>query len=147
MYKTSYERLKVMHKKILNILLVFGILIFATNTNAEIKTFLGVGEHYIEDSKEDLEKAKNEAKLSAERDAMEQAQVNVQSYSETHNSNLTKDEIIAITAGIMNVVNVKYFIKDDSGIPLIRAEVTAEIDTDKISELVEIEVQRRKMQN
>lgn len=136
-----------MHKKILSLLLVLGILIFDTDVNAEIKTFLGVGEHYIEDSTENLEKAKNEAKLSAERDAMEQASVNVQSYSEIHNSNLTKDEIIAITAGIMNVIDVKYFMKDDSGIPLIRAEVTAEIDTDKIGELVEIEVQRRKKQN
>lgn len=123
----------------------FVILIFATTVNAEVKTFLGVSEHYMENSSETLEQAKDKAKLDAELSAMEQAQINVQSYSEAHNSNLTRDEIIIITAGILKITDVKYFLKNDSGIYLIRSEVTAEIDTDKISEFIEREIQRQKI--
>lgn len=131
-------------KKIFIMSVFFVILIFATTVNAEVKTFLGVSEHYMENSAETLEQAKDKAKISAELSAMEQAQLNVQSYSESHNSKLTRDEIITITAGILKITDVKYFLKNDSGIYLIRAEVTAEIDTDKISEFIEREMQRRK---
>ena len=61
-----------------------------------------------------------------------------------NNSNLTQDEIVSITAGIINVTNVKYSLKtENDGILLMCAVVTAEIDTDKISELVEREINRR----
>ena len=135
-----------MIKKICATILIFGILIFATAASAEIKTYEGVGVHYMEDSNETLAQAQDKAKLAAELDAMEQAQVNVKTYSEMHNSNLTQDEIITITAGIMNVTGVKYSIKEELGVMLIRAEVTAEIDTDKIPEFVEREIKRRENQ-
>ena len=97
----------------------------------------------MEDSNETLAQAQDKAKLAAELNAMEQAQVNVKTYSEMHNSNLTQDEIITITAGIMNVTDVKYSLKEEFDVMLIRAEVTAEIDTDKIPEFIEREIKRR----
>lgn len=133
-----------MYKKILTTLFIFGMVIFNSVASAEIQKFIGVGEHYMEDSTETLAQAQEKAKLAAELDALEQAQVNVQVYSEQNNLNLTKDEIVTITAGIMNVLDVKYLIKSENdGILLMRAEVKAEIDTDKISELVEREISRR----
>ena len=126
-------------------ILLFGILIFATATNAEVLTFTGIGVHYIEDSNETLDAAKNKAKLAAELNAMEQAHINVKGYSESHNLNLTNDEIITITAGVLKVTAVKYALKSESdGVLLMQAEVTAEIDVDKIPEFIEREMKRHK---
>ena len=134
-----------MYRKIGLTLFIFGFLIFNSVASAEIKIFEGVGEHYMDNSNETLAQAQEKAKLAAELDALEQAQVNVQVYSEQNNLNLTKDEIVTITAGIMNVLDVKYSIKSESdGILLMRSEIKAEIDTDKISQLVEREISRRK---
>ena len=119
------------------------ILIICATASAEIKTFTGAGEHYIESETETLAQAQDAAKLAAELDAMQQAQIVVIGYSEAHNSNLTRDEIITITAGVMNVTDVKYSLKDEAGVLLMRAEVTAEIDTDKIPALVERELKNR----
>ena len=137
-----------MLKKITTTILIFGILIFANLASAEIQTFEGVGEHYIENPEETLDAAKENAKLAAELNALEQAQVKVISYCEMHNANLTQDEIISITAGILHVTDVKYALKSENdGILLMRAVVTAEIDTDKIPALIEREMERRASQN
>ncbi len=132
-----------MRKKIFAAALILCSLILFSSVQAEIKIYTGVGEHYMEDEKETLAQAQDAAKLAAELNAMEQAQINVKSYSEAHNSNLTQDEIISITAGVMNITGVKYSLKDEAGVLLMCAEVTAEIDTDKIAELVEREIKRR----
>lgn len=130
-------------RKFLAAFMILCNFVFVSSVQAEIKTYTGVGEHYMEDENETLAQAQDKAKLAAQLDAMEQAQVNVQDYSEGNNFNLTQDEIITITAGILNVIDVKYSLKDDRGVMLMRAEVTAEIDTDKIAELVEREIKRR----
>ena len=97
----------------------------------------------MESETETLAQAQDAAKLAAELDAMQQAQIVVISYSEAHNSNLTQDEIITITAGVMNVTGVKYSLQDEAGVLLMRAEVTAEIDTDKIPALIERELKNK----
>lgn len=133
-----------MRTKIFTAALILCSLILVSSVQAEVKIFIGVGEHYMESETETLSKAQDAAKLAAELNAMEQAQINVKSYSAAHNSNLTQDEIISITAGIMNITSVKYSLKEDfDGLPIMHAEVTAEIDTDKIAELVEMEIKRR----
>ena len=133
-----------MRTKIFSAALILCSLILVSSVQAEVKIFIGVGEHYMESETETLSKAQDAAKLAAELNAIEQAQINVKSYSAAHNSNLTQDEIITITAGIMNITSVKYSLKEDfDGLPIMRAEVTAEIDTDKIAELVEREIKRR----
>ena len=134
---------KKFSRRVLAAFLIFCNFIFVSSVQAEVKIYTGVGVHYIESEDETLAQAKDAAKLAAELDAMEQAQVNVQGYSEMHNSNLTRDEIISITAGIMNVTNVKYSIQEEMGVLVINAEVTAEIDTDKIAEMVEREIKFR----
>ena len=134
-----------MNKKFILMFLSLGILIFSITANAEIKIFEGVGKHYMEDANETLDAAKEQTKILAELDALEQAQVHIQGYSDAHNSKLTRDEIIAITAGVLNVKDVKYNLSQESdGIMLMEVIVTAEIDTDKIPELVERELKRRK---
>lgn len=133
-----------MLKKFTTAILFFGILIFSTVTSAEIKIFEGVGEYYMEDENETLDALKDKAKLAAELNALEQAQVNVKSYCELHNLNLTQDEIITITAGVMNVTNVKYALKSEfDGLLVMKATITAEIDVDKIPEFIEREIKRR----
>ena len=129
-----------MYKKFLTTLF---ILIICATASAEIKIFTGAGEHYIESETETLAQAQDAAKLAAELDAMQQTQIFIISYSEAHNSALTQDEIITITAGVMNVTDVKYSLKDEAGVLLMRAEVTAEIDTDKIPALIERELKNR----
>lgn len=134
-----------MNRNFVSVFLFFVILIFSVTTNAEIKIFEGVSEHYMEDANETLDEAKEKAKTLAELDALEQAQVHIQSYSDMHNSHLTRDEIIAITAGVLNVTDVQYNLSQESdGIMLMKVVVTAEIDTDKIPELVERELKRRR---
>ena len=132
-----------MRTKIFAVTLILCSLILFSSVQAEVKIFIGVGEHYMESENETLSKAQEAAKLAAELNAMEQAQINVKSYSAAHNSDLTQDEIISITAGVMNITGVKYSLKDEAGVLLMCAEVTAEIDTDKIAELVEREIKRR----
>lgn len=133
-----------MNKKFMAMFLFCGILTFSVTTSAEIKIFEGVSEHYIEDVNETLDEAKEKAKILAELDALEQAQVHIQSYSDMHNSNLTRDEIITITVGVLNVTDVQYKLSEESdGIMLMKVVLTAEIDTDKIPELVEREIKRR----
>ncbi len=137
-----------MLKKFMTAILIFGILIFATVTSAEFKIFEGVGEHYMEDSTETLDAAKDKAKLAAELNIAEQVAVMVFSYSEMHNSNLTRDEIITITAGILKVTDVKYALKSENdGTLLMRAVVTAEVDIDEVPALIEREIKRRENQN
>lgn len=136
-----------MHKKFLATILTLAMLIFAATANATILKFEGVGEHYMENQTETLEDSKNKAKIVAELNALEQAQINIQSYSELQNLNLTRDEIITITAGILNVTDVKYKLTNEGDVLLMTAIVTAEIDTDKIPELVEREIKRRANKN
>lgn len=136
-----------MHKKFLATILTLAMLIFAATANAAILKFEGVGEHYMENQTETLDDSKNKAKIVAELNALEQAQINIQSYSESRNLNLTRDEIITITAGILNVTDVKYKLTNEGNILVMTAIITAEIDTDKIPELVEREIKRRANKN
>ncbi len=108
-HKIFLEKWQVMNKKILIVYVVFVILILTTTVNAKVEIFVGVGEHYMENSEESLEQAKDKAKLAAELSAIEQAQINVQSYLEIHNSNLTRDEIISITAELLTLRKLNIF--------------------------------------
>ena len=128
---------------IITVLLIDAI--FVSSANAEIKVYEGFGEHYMENKEETLDYAKNRAKLLAELDVIEQCSFNIKVYSTLHNSKLTRDEIISVTAGIIKVKNVQYFLdRYADNLFIVKAKLTAEIDTDKIPELVEREVEHRK---
>ena len=126
-------------------LIFIGSLIFALPAQAEVKMYEGYGEHYMTDNDEMPEKAKKQAKELAMLDSVEQAKVNVESYSIANKSRLTKDEIITITAGLIYVINKKEFIEADfDGTIVYKCIVIVKMDTDEIPEYVENEIKKRK---
>ena len=110
----------------------------------EVLSLEGIGEYYMEDDSMSLSKAKDEAKLLAEIDAVEQARVNVESDTTVQNSKLTKNEITTIAAAILMVQKVDYTISSDfDDVMVVKAVIKADIDTDEIPALVERELKRR----
>ena len=93
--------------------LVLGGLAMTSPAEAEVLSLEGIGEYYMEDDSMSLSKAKDEAKLLAEIDAVEQARVNVESDTIVQNSKLTKNEITTIAAAILMVQKVDYTISSD----------------------------------
>ena len=124
--------------------LVLGGLAMTSPAEAEVLSLEGIGEYYMEDDSMSLSKAKDEAKLLAEIDAVEQARVNVESDTTVQNSKLTKNEITTIAAAILMVQKVEYTISSDfDDVMVVKAVIKADIDTDEIPALVERELKRR----
>ena len=106
--------------------------------HAEIKTYTGIGDYVLSDDVPPGD-IKSKAKLYAERNALEQAGVFIGSLSVVKNAKLQDDEIVAFTAGILQIVDVQYEIipiNDKSGIAKYRATVTAQIDTDVLDKKI-----------
>ena len=119
-------------KKLLAAAIIASNLFLMPAVNAEVKTYEGVGEYLMSDF-ETPDTAKQRAKQRAEQAAQEKAGVFVESRTEVVNMIVTKDEIVTMTGGILKVVNVKYereIVSADA--TLIRAKVTADIDSDDI---------------
>lgn len=125
-------------------LIIFVLVLLCANAaHAAVETITGVGVYYVSDD-ETLAYAKEQAELSAEVSALEQAAVFVKSYTAVNNFRLSDDEIIAIAAGILYVKDVSHEIGEEfDGMLVVKATVTAEIDTDEVAELLEREIQRR----
>ena len=124
--------------------LVLGGLAMTSPAETEVLSLEGIGEYYMEDDSMSLSKAKDEAKLLAEIDAVEQARVNVESDTTVQNSKLTKNEITTIAAAILMVQKVDYTISSDfDDVMVVKAVIKADIDTDEIPALVERELKRR----
>ena len=107
------------------------IFFFASVVHAEIQTYEDVGEFVTKN--ETLDFAKNQAKKDAIRNIAEKIFVEVQSNSEIKNSELTHDEIILRTENFLRIVDVRYKFEEERGELLLKAFVTAEIDTAEIS--------------
>ena len=126
-------------KKFLVVLaIIFAGNFFASDVHAEIKNYVGTDE-YVMSEGENLGVAKERAKQKAIRNAQEQAGIFISSYSKTSMFELVEDEIIAISGGILKIQDVKFestILQNTSGI-LIRATVTATIDTDDINKYFE----------
>ena len=137
-------------KKMLAVSVVLGSFAFAPNllqinnffpvvsiAHAEIKTYTGIGEYVMSDF-ETPDIAKQRAKQYAERNAQEQAGVYVNSYTKVENLQITEDEIITMTNGILSVTDVKYDIVPlvDYGGIVYRATIQANIDTSKVDEWI-----------
>lgn len=102
----------------------------------EIKNFTGEGYFAVVD--ETLDYAKNKAKLDAARNIAEQIFVDIQSKTEVKNSTLIHDEIITKTESLMKILDVKYKIEPgDENSFVVKAIVTAIVDTDEIDKLLE----------
>ena len=125
-------------------IIIIMMLIFTSTAHAEIKTYNGTGE-YIMSEFETLDIAKQRAKQMAERDAQEKAGVYVQSYTKVNNAQVTDDEIVTMTNGIINVINVQYKLTplSDGKSLTIRADIKANINTDDINKWLDKGVQER----
>ena len=111
--------------------MLMGLFISLSVAQAQVQTYTGVGEYFMSDL-ENMEIAKQRAKLYAQRDAQEQAGVYVESRTEVVNSQVTKDEINTITNGIINIIDTKYETSPQDDGTLIRATVKANIDSNQI---------------
>lgn len=130
-------------KKFLIALLVVGNLFFTSVANAEIKTYEGVGEYLMSDF-ETFDVAQQRAKQRAEQNACEQAGVYVESRTEVRNAQVTKDEIITMTRGILKILDVQFkreFVDDTT--TRIRATVIAQIDSDDVTKWLNKSSQER----
>lgn len=125
-------------------LLTIGLTIglMSSTVDAEVRSFEGLGEHYLGED-ETLNYARDQAKRRAERNALEQIYIYVSSRSEMIDFELAEDEIISITAGVMNVTDVKYRLTPDDETFKVEARLTADIDIDRVIELAEREVRAR----
>ena len=115
--------------------LIFLTMFFlASVVHAEIKIYIGKGFFAVVD--ETLDVAKEKAKLDGARNISEQIAVYVESISEVKNSQLTHDEIILMSESLMKILDVKYKIEPAEENFIVRAIVTAEIDTDEIENIL-----------
>lgn len=126
------------------VILFFAAFFYAMTAHAQIQTCTGTGEYLMVDENETIADAKNRAKLLAERAALEQVCVYVQSRSEAKDFQLEIDEIITVAVGILHVVETKFSMTDEPNGTLIKAVVTAEIDVDELETLLEREIKNRK---
>ena len=129
-------------KKFLLVLIMS--LIISSTVNAEVKTYEGSDE-YIMSEFETIDIAKQRARQKAERVAQEKAGVYINSYTETKNLELIKDEVIAIACGIISVIDVKYDVTplENANGFLIRATVKANIDSDDVNKYLDKSAQER----
>ena len=117
-------------------LIFLTMFLFASIAHAEIKNYSGEGFFAVVD--ETLDFAKEKAKLDGERNISEQIAVYLESFSEVKNSQLTHDEIILMSESLMKILDVKYKIEPaEENSFVVRAIVTAEIDTDEIKKILD----------
>ena len=121
-------------KKFLAALFAAGAIFTASTSSAQVQTCEGTDE-YIMSEFETIDVAKQRAKQKAERAAQEQAGVFVESTTEVNKMMVTKDEIVTMTGGILNIIDVQYQLTplEDGKSLLVRATVKALVDTDDIT--------------
>jgi len=129
-------------RRTLATLIVVATVFFASTVEAATQTYEGVGVFTIT-AGETQNFAKKQAKLAAERDALEQIYLFIKSQSSAKNFEMFKDEIITIAAGCMNVLQTKFDVNKDDDFFVITATVIAEIDPDEIPKAVERERKKR----
>jgi len=122
-------------------LIVVMILLMST-AYAEIKTYTGYGEYLMTD--ETIDYAKEQAELLAQRDVLDKVCVFVKGRSLMIDNELDDDEVITISAGVLHVTDTKFSMDmDEEGI-LIKAFVTAEVDTNELNKLLEQAIKQHK---
>ena len=93
-------------KNFLSVMLSAMIFLIGSIVHAEVKTYTGKGEYYMSDY-ETPHVAQERAKQRAEQDACEQAGVYVKSFSRMKNFQVVEDEVIAMTNGILKIIDVQ----------------------------------------
>ena len=120
-------------KKVFSLVLL-AMIFFVSNVSAEIKIYEDVGEFLLADKSLDF--AKNQAKLNGIRNIAEQIFVKIEGETEVKNSELIRDEVISKSESLMKILDVKYKIESVDEEILIKAFVTAEIDTEEIEQII-----------
>ena len=124
------------------IFMIVGIFLLNSTVQAEVEIFEGVGEYMMTEF-EMAGTAKQRAKFYAVRNAQEKAGIYIKSHSKSVNSTLTEDEIIAISAGIVQILDVKIVsVPSDDGVTF-QAKVKVNIDTDRIDDWLERDPKER----
>lgn len=108
--------------------------LIASVVHAEIKIYIGKGFFAVVD--ETLDVAKEKAKLDGARNISEQIAVYIESKTEVKNSQLTHDEIIAKSENFLHIVDVKYKLEREGEEILVKAFVTAEVDSEEIEKFI-----------
>ncbi|MBQ7704776.1 MAG: hypothetical protein IJT73_05030 [Selenomonadaceae bacterium] len=111
---------------------VFINLLTVSPVQAEIKTVTGTGEYFMS-MKETPEFAQQNAKLYAERAAIEQAGIFISSYSRMENLELVEDEVTTFAAGLLKnikVVKVEMVPFTGNAAGYIKVVVTVEAQVD-----------------
>jgi len=117
-------------------ILILTILIDAEPSSAEIKTITATGEYRMGDNDTRTD-AKRLALLDAKRLALEQAGTYLESVTEVKNLGVTRDELNAYTAGIVEVIELDTKDVLEAATHIIRVQVTAKIDTDVIARQID----------
>ena len=132
------KRVKLFLRGLISFLITINLF---TAAHAQIQTYEGVGEYFMTD--ETVEFAKNQAELEAQRDVLEKICAYVKRESTMIDHELDNDEIITISAGILHVIETKHYFESEVEGILVKALVTAKIDTEELEKLLEQEIKSR----
>ena len=125
------------------VLIFLGLLVFSSSAMAEVTIVEGIGYYYMEPT-EVLATAEAKAKEQAVRDVLQKTEVALIGKTDSKDSILTRDEVIAIAAGIIKVKAVTYDLRPAEKDTIeIKATVRAEVDTDEVSAALKEERKRR----
>lgn len=107
-----------------------------TSAEAEIRAITAIGEYRMGDNDTRID-AKRLALLDAKRLALEQAGTYIESITQIKNFDLTKDEIRAYTAGIVELIEHRTRTTLEGETTVVQVEVTTKIDTDVVAHQID----------
>ena len=127
----------MLKNKFFSTLILSAVMLISNPVSAQPQTFFGTGEYVMSDF-ETPDVAKTRAKNRAEKNALEQAGVYVESELNVENAMVSSEMILTVAAGILKINDVEYELSllEDSNL-LVKAKITATIDTDQVAEYIE----------
>ena len=127
----------MLSKKFFSTLILSAVMLISNPVSAQPQTFFGTGEYVMSDF-ETPDVAKTRAKNRAEKNALEQAGVYVESELTVENAMVSSEMILTVAAGILKINDVEYELSllEDSNL-LVKAKITATIDPDQVAEYIE----------
>ena len=140
----------MLKNKFFSTLILSAVMLISNPVSAQPQTFFGTGEYVMSDF-ETPDVAKTRAKNRAEKNALEQAGVYVESELNVENAMVSSEMILTVAAGILKINDVEYELSllEDSNL-LVKAKITATIDPDQVAEYIEKhrdELQKQRQSN
>ncbi len=118
--------------------LIVVLNLLTAGVHAEIVTYTGEGVYFLADEVEStLDDAKTWAELDALRLIAEEICAEIKEESKVHNNRLSYDEIVVVSESLLHVVTTEYEFEDAADGLLIKAFVTATIDTDELKRVLD----------